>query len=271
MKAIDSEISLVYGKDFPFLQISEFNGIKGFFHMFTTRKGGSRIEPYHSFNLGFDSGDSVDSVLLNRKLLSQCLGGNKQRVFFPKQVHGNRIVILTAQSYRFNQEARADGVITQDRSYAISILTADCLPIILVDPATQSCGVIHAGWRSSLAGITRKAIAMLKYKIGVNPHSLLVGFGPSIRACCYEVGKEIAQLVKQKFPHDDKSVHQKEGSDCLFMDLAGFNKLCLINSDVPEENIFDCGFCTSCHNDLFFSHRAQHGMAGRQATLCHWG
>lgn len=238
--------------------------------MFTTRKGGNSKDSYATFNLGLNSGDSLGFVSANRNLLSKCLGSNNKGIFFPRQVHGTRIVTLKGHSNSPDQEIIADGVITQDKGYAISILTADCLPIILVDPKTETIGLIHAGWRSSLGNITSKTIDLLTHKIGVRPHTLLVGFGPSIRGCCYQVGEEIAELTKEQFPNDEELVYPKNGSDHFFMDLVRLNKLILLHSGIPEENILDCGLCTCCQNDLFFSYRAQHGVTGRQAALGMW-
>ena len=266
---INQEISLVTGEDFPYLQISKFNQIEGFFHMFTTRNGGHSHGPYSSFNLGFASGDSLESVEANKKMLDEFLG---KQVFFPKQVHGNAIIILDAEiDYEgMNGSVPADGVISNSRESCMGILTADCVPLILIDPEKKCVALIHAGWRSSFEGIAKKAVDLLKLKFGSTPQSILVGIGPCIRVCCFEVGPELADFVNQKFPTLHELALPRQGTDRFSLDLVKFNLASLFAEGISPENVSDSNLCTSCHQDLFFSHRAQRGTTGRQATVAMW-
>ncbi|MBI4594882.1 MAG: peptidoglycan editing factor PgeF [Candidatus Tectomicrobia bacterium] len=264
---VKRELHLVQGGDFPYIQIPKLNQIEGFFHMFTTRNGGYSQGPYASFNLSFASGDSLESVTANKNLLSQFFG---KQVIFPKQIHGNNIVILDDYSERINASLPADGLISNLKGGCIGVLTADCLPLILVAPEKKCVALVHAGWRSSFGGIAKKAVDMLKARFGANPRSILVGIGPCIRVCCYEVGAELADFVKQRFPDQNELVIPGNGTVRVFLDLVKFNLLTLFEEGVSPENTFDCNLCTYCQQDLFFSHRAQRGPTGRQAAVAMW-
>jgi hypothetical protein len=166
------------------------------------------------------------------------------------------------------------------------VLTADCLPIIVVDTRLHAVGVFHAGWRGTLKHIAEKGVGEMRRQFGSRPTDLKAAIGPGIRACCYQVGAEIrdkfdgqfsyakelfretkeSDEVRQKYPLLFLSARAPGHSELpqkIFLNLAEANRRQLIEAGVPAKNVFDLDQCTSCRPDLFFSHRAEKGVTGR--------
>jgi hypothetical protein len=179
-----------------------------------------------------------------------------------------------------------DGIITKIPGVLLTVLTADCLPVILVDPKRRGVGVFHAGWRGTLKRIVEKGVGEMHRWFGTKPCDLHAAIGAGIRGCCYEVGPEVrsafesqfsyaAELFRETKERDD--IHEKypllfltarapghsELPKKIFLDIAQANRHQLIAAGVPARNISDLGLCTSCHLDRFFSHRAEKALTGR--------
>ena len=166
------------------------------------------------------------------------------------------------------------------------MLTADCLPVILVDTKTRAVGVFHAGWRGTVKRIVEKGVGEMQRWFGTRPQDLRAAIGPGIRGCCYQVGPEMKSKFESQFGYADSlfretkerdEIHEKypllfltsraPGHSVLpkqiFLDLGEANRRQLIDAGVSAKNITDLGLCTSCHTELFFSHRAEKGVTGR--------
>lgn len=168
----------------------------------------------------------------------------------------------------------------------LAILTADCLPVILVDPKRRAIGVFHAGWRGTLKRIVEKGVGEMHRWFGSQPSDVKSAIGPGIRGCCYQVGPEVSSAFESQFGYaaelfretkEADEIHKKypllfltsrapghsELPKQIFLDLAEANRRQLISAGVPTKNISDLGLCTSCHVEMFFSHRAERGITGR--------
>lgn len=181
-----------------------------------------------------------------------------------KQVHGDSVRVAArkdlgsgALTYE-NAIVDTDAFVTDKLNLPLAIFTADCLSIFLYDPETPAIGVVHAGWRSTHARITEKTLKLMQEKFGSQAHNLIVTFGPSIRKCCYEVGKEFLDF----FPHEVTKFGGK-----YYLDLVGINKKQLLGSGVEEGNISDANICTCCRNDRFFSFRKEGKGCGRMMSV----
>jgi YfiH family protein len=162
-----------------------------------------------------------------------------------KQIHSN--VVLDAAA-GVGCAGEGDALIARVPGVTVSIRTADCLPILLADPARQVVAAVHAGWRGTAAQIVRAAIE----KMGSEPASLHAAIGPGIGACCYEVGPEVAA--------------QFGIEGVVHLDLAAENRRQLIAAGVPDRQIDIIALCTRCRADLFHSWRRDGPAAGRMVS-----
>ena len=188
--------------------------------------------------------------------LREWTGNNAIRFVTVRQVHGDAVQLADSAGSS-GSLGMADALITQIFDVALMVRTADCLPIFLQDAVTGAVGLIHAGWRSTELHIAEKTVAAMQKNFGTEPRNLQAGFGPAIRTCCYEVGREF----QSKFPD---GVDQRQ--DNFFLDLIRVNRSQLIRSGVGEDRITDCGLCTACDSQ-FFSYRRDGAAAGRHLSL----
>jgi len=235
----------------------------------TTRHGGRSQVPYDSLNLGMHVGDVGERVRLNRIALLKALGRRLQAPVVGEQVHGTTTQLVgelhAGTRWEQNEKplAATDALVTGSRRLPLVTLVADCVPIALVDPVRQVGGVVHAGWRGLSGGIIESALDALRSTWGSQPSDLIAWIGPSIGACCYEVGEE----VSEHFPHD--LVSGESGRNHL--DLRSATHKRLSGEGLNAENITGLELCTACNPELFFSHRraTKEGLptTGRQALI----
>lgn len=180
------------------------------------------------------------------------LGLDERSFFTVKQVHGDRI--FRASSQEKNDTPEADAVITNERSFTLIIRTADCLPVFFLDPLNRAIGLAHAGWRGVQKQILKKTLEAMIRDYDSDPSKLQIAFGPCIRRCCYEVGNEF-------FEYFPGSVQKKGGRN--YFDLAGEAFHQLEEAGVPKGAVTDCGLCTACSTDRFFSARREGPHTGR--------
>ncbi len=166
-----------------------------------------------------------------------------------KQVHGDEIH-FTDGSEKLDPEMEGDGLITDTRRVAIAVRTADCLPVFFWDAVQKIGGVAHAGWRGVKAGIIPKMIREFRENFDSRISTIQTAIGPSIRACCYEVGDEFQEY----FP---KHYQKKSGALKGYADISGAAKDQLLAEGVLSSQIFDSGICTACENRRFFSARRE--------------
>lgn len=191
---------------------------------------------------------------LQEKYLSTKAGVSPDEIINIRQVHGDKVLVV---SQKFKTIPKVDAVVTKMPRVALSIRTADCLPIFIYDPKKKCIGLVHAGWRGSQKRIVARAINLMRETWGSALEDLKVAFGPGIRECCYEVG----QRFKEIFPYE---VAPRGNS--ISLDLVLVNRDQLISAGVRFKNIFDSGQCTCCH-DRYFSYRREGETAGRHVSL----
>jgi polyphenol oxidase len=200
--------------------------------LFTTRRGGVSEGPYASLNLGLWTDDDAGRVHDNRERVQVQVGAS--RLAQGRQVHGTRVVV-DAEGIE-----EADGQVISGRGVAAVVLVADCLPVALAGP--ERVGVVHAGWRGLAAGVLEAGVEATG--------AVCAAIGPGIGPCCYEVGDD----VRAVFGTSERTV-----------DLKAIARARLEAAGVRD--IHDCGLCTSCDAERFFSHRRDRGVTGRQAGL----
>ena len=217
--------------------------------VFTTRRGGFSTGPYESLNLGRLTDDDPEAVERNRAALQARVDG---RLAMIRQVHGSRVRRLDGPP-EAGQLPEADGQATAVEGLAPMVLTADCLPIALAGGGAVA--MLHAGWRGLASGIVDEGVRALR-ELG-SAGTVSAAIGPGAGGCCYEVGEE----VHERFASYGDDVH-RDGN----LDLKAIARAQLVRSGVGE--VLDAGLCTICAPaELFFSHRRDHGVTGRQAGI----
>jgi YfiH family protein len=200
--------------------------------LFTTRRGGVSEGPYASLNLGLWTDDDAARVQDNRERVREQAG--VERLAQGRQVHGTRVVV-DGQGIE-----EADGQATTAREVAAVVLVADCLPVALAGP--DAVAMVHAGWRGLAAGVLEAGVEAAG--------AVCAAIGPGIGPCCYEVGDDVRAVF---------------GTSQRTLDLKAIARARLQAAGVSD--VHDCGLCTSCDAERFFSHRRDRGVTGRQAGL----
>lgn len=228
---------------------------------FTTRRGGLSQPPFDRLNLGALTDDSLDAVAENRARLMGALGLPPDGIAFGHQVHGAELDIHATPPFRCSFSSRnevkaqrngeergsmADGQVVTEPGMAALVFVADCVPVALAGPG--GVAMLHCGWRGLAAGIVARGVAATG--------AADAAIGPSIGACCYEVGEE----VLDSFAGLGAGV--AAGG---MLDLPAVAAELLRAAGV--ERVETSGLCTSCEPGLFFSHRRDRGRTGRQAGL----
>ncbi len=155
----------------------------------------------------------------------------------------------------------ADAIVGHGSPMLLGIKTADCLPILLVDPVNRAIGAVHAGWRGTVAKIADKAIRKMCERFGSDPGKMHAAMGPGIGSCCFEIGNEVAE----QFGEYANAVLNRKPRPHL--DLSKVNHRQLQLAGVPTSQIYDSGQCTMCRVDDFYSHRKEKEQAGRMVTF----
>ncbi len=186
------------------------------------------------------------------------------RVVTVHQVHGDHTVLVDGRNYRSVRTLQADAIISRTAGIAIGVETADCVPILLVDPATPAIAAIHAGWRSTVKKITRKTVERMQEEFGSDPAKLTAAIGPAIGPECYEVDELVMRPLREAFSCW-KDVATPRADEKWSLDLVKANSLELIQAGLQNNHIHSLGLCTSCRRDLFYSFRAE-GRTGRMLS-----
>ncbi|HEX2964451.1 MAG TPA: peptidoglycan editing factor PgeF [Syntrophorhabdaceae bacterium] len=161
------------------------------------------------------------------------------------QEHGNEVHVIK----NLERPQKGDGLVLVEKNTAGIIKTADCLPIIIADRDIPLAAIVHAGWRGTVRKITEKALEKMA-GLGAKPQRMTVLFGPSIRACCYEVGEDVKQAFREEGFSNE--IYKEEGS-ALFLDLVQANRELVEAAGVRD--VHDVGLCTLCNREAFASFR----------------
>ncbi len=240
-----------------------------FVHGFTTRRGGVSRGIFASLNLGENLGDEPEAVRENYRRLRAALGIRK--LCFTKQVHGNTVRYVTSADARELYGPlpyEADGIVTDRPGLALVAFTADCIPILLCDPARGVSAALHAGWRGTVADIAGAGVKAMA-GLGSRPGDILAAIGPGISRCCFETGPEVPEAVMAVLGREGREYIDGPGREenKFFVDLKGVNRALLIRAGLSPENIAVSEACTVCESEKFWSHRATGGRRGSQGAV----
>ena len=221
----------------------------------STRQGGVSQVPYDSLNLANHVGDHAESVAENRRRLAEALPGDA--VCWLNQVHGVRAV-----EGKTGVVSQADAHWTAACNRPLAVLTADCLPVVLMTKDASCVGIAHAGWRGLAMGVLESLISAMP----AVPASVTAWLGPAISAAAYEVGPEVKMTFEQHCGEESVDCFQAAHRQGHWMaDLSAMARLRLCRAGVPV--ITGGGRCTHEEPENFFSHRREGPITGRMATL----
>jgi len=194
------------------------------------------------------------------------------------QMHGRQVVVIRAGSPCDEGRPIGDVLVSDDPATAIAVRAADCVPLLLADTHSGAVAAVHAGWRGTASGAVTAAVDALREHFGASPANLIVAIGPSIGACCYEVGSELVDafaaagyprhLIDRWFVlRGPRGAPGRTEQQRLYLDVAGANRDQLVLAGVPEAQVHDCRLCTAMHLDVLTSYRAEKERAGRIAAV----
>jgi YfiH family protein len=208
---------------------------------FFTRLGGVSEAPYDSLNVSTKVGDTEEAVSGNLDRIRAAMNGNETA--WVRQQAGERVFRVSSPGLA----GEGDALVTSESGVSLAVAVADCVPVALTGPS--EVGMVHSGWRGTLSGVSANAVA----EMDSDPESVAAYIGPCIRGCCYEVSEEIAASFETRF-----GAGVAEGR---YLSLPEAIKRSLEETGVGE--VHDLGLCTGCRPDLFYSHRKQKPITGR--------
>lgn len=227
------------------------------FHTITDRYGGVSEKPFDTCNLALHVGDKVEDVLDNRIRVSEKYDFSIKNLIFMDQVHGNHVVLI--EHAMENRIADCDALITKETKIPLMVMVADCIPILFFDPHKKVIAVAHAGRNGTFLRIAQKTAKKMHTKYGCRFKDIIVCMGPSIYSCCYEVGKDLADICDKSFGEGFIMIRDEK----YYLDLQALNHAQLLEMGIGEENIEISTECTACNED-YFSYRRE-GKTGRFA------
>lgn len=251
------------------LQSTLFTRAGGVAHGITRRVQG--VRPAEA-NISYTAPRDRVEAWKMRQLWSESMGIDAQQLAVPYQVHGSGVAIVrrrqagTGAAPGSKLVAKADGIVTGDEGVALMTTHADCLPMLLYAPNTRVVAAVHAGWRSTVTGVTRNTLRTMFSVFHVDPDEVLAFIGPAICRNCYEVGAEVERAWRL-IDSDDSAAAIVRTGDRLTFDLVAANRQFLVAEGVRPANIEESGLCTRCHGDQWFSHRGQGPLTGRFGAL----
>jgi hypothetical protein len=243
--------------------------------MVTTRHGGASAGSYASLNLGLHVGDASANVLENRRRAAMALGADPGDFVFCNQSHGHQVTVVTADDRGKGARslddaiAQTDALVTRDPGVVLTVMVADCVPIVLYDPVAHVLGCVHAGWRGTVARVSEAAVQAMR-SLGARPGSVIAGLGPAVAPERYQVGAEVAEAAERGLGDAAGQVIRPDGTGKWLFDLWAANRLVLHDAGVAEDHIAVAAMPTGPAPGLFFSDREAR-PCGRFAAIARLG
>ena len=257
--------------DLLYYSFPSLDGLEGVRHGFSTRLGGVSEGIFASMNLSFTRGDDDAAVRENFDRFCAAIGVNTQDVVISAQTHTANVKIVTAADRgrgvtREKEYTDVDGLITNEPGVVLCTQYADCVPLFFADPVRRVVATSHAGWRGTAAGIAAVTVERMGEAYGCRPEDILVGIGPSIGHCCFEVDMPVYEAFCQ-VPVFGEGCFTADGGDKYHIDLWEVNRRWLLKAGIAAEHLTVTDLCTRCHPDLFWSHRKTGNERGSLAAF----
>ncbi len=250
--------------DVEYKQSTEINAIRGVKHGFFTKSGGVSSGIYDSLNCGPASADSLDNVIENRWKAISALGLQESQLFGLNQIHSTKVYTIDKKST--DDYHSGDGLVTKEKRMALSVLGADCAPVLFADKEAGVIGAAHSGWKGSVSGIIESMVEGM-CAIGASRENIHACIGPTIHQASYEVREDfIQQLQSLSGFVTEQFIKEEQGQ--FYFDLPSYLLEQCKRSQIQGENL---GLDTYELEDSFFSFRrnTHQGLKeyGRQISL----
>ena len=243
-------------KNSPLIQYKIFEAYK-YLQAFTTTK-----QSLNAVNPRF-TGDSSEIFDNSRNLLAAKLGIKSNQLIFPRQTHTNCVAGILEMPTKEIKET--DALVTNKPGICLCVQTADCVPILLFDPAENVIAVVHAGWRGTVSKIVEVVVLKMMSDYQSSPENILAAIGPSISPEIYEVGDEVVNSVRESIPNSEITL-RKNSSDKFHLDLWEANRQILVETGVLSKNIEILGECSFQNSNKYFSARKEGIDTGRMVS-----
>ena len=238
-------------------------------HAFSTRLGGVSTGVLESLNLSVRRGDTPENVRENWRRLGAAAGLDLTRAVYARQIHSADVRIAhAADAQPPEREPRfaCDGFVTNEPGVPLAVFMADCLPVLLHDPAAGVIGAVHCGWRSSVADILGVTVEKM-CALGAEPESICAAMGASIGRCCFETDDDVPDAVKKYLGCDAEEFFDRRPGGKTMVDLRAANAMRLRQLGLRAENIDVSHECTMCSHEKYWSHRYTQRMGQGRGSL----
>lgn len=255
----------------PYYSFPQLDAVPFVRHGFSTRLGGVSDNVYRSMNLSFTRGDNTQAVNQNFQRFCRSIGVSADHVVISAQEHHTVVRAVTAEDRgrgitRDRDYTDVDGLMTNEPGVVLCTQYADCVPLFFVDPVKRVVATSHSGWKGTVAQIGAVTIQRMGEVYGCAPADILVGIGPSIGPCCFEVDSPVAEAFSALPFADDHIVHDDQNGK-FHVDLWETNRRILLSSGILPEHLTVTDLCTKCHPDIFWSHRVYGNKRGSLAAF----
>lgn len=194
------------------------------------------------------------------------LKGKEYPVVALRQVHGDEVIIFNGEKPQDLWYMEGDALLTRIPGYALTVFTADCLPILIHDPGQEVVGIIHAGWRGTAKGIVSKAVKKMQEIFLSKAEDMQIAMGPGICAQCLEVDQPVKEaFIKGEIPWEGVTLRKENGK--WLLDLYKANMLAIMACGIKEENIIIFKACPSCRKEDYHSYRVEGKNSGRMINF----
>ncbi|TDH58691.1 peptidoglycan editing factor PgeF [Dankookia rubra] len=238
--------------DAEYLATPALGALAGLRHGFFTRRGGVSEGPWAALNCSLSGQDDRGRVRENRRRVAGALGLGLPALHGLTQVHGIAVAEVDEHGWVEGQGPKADAMVTRRPGIALGIVTADCAPVLLADPAAGVIGAAHAGWRGAVDGVLEATLAAME-AIGADRARMTASVGPCIAQPSYEVGPDLRDAVLARDAADARHFAAGRRDDRWQFDLAGYCAARLAAAGVAV--VETAGTDTLANEDRFFSHR----------------
>ncbi len=262
---------LCENKNVKFIKYGIFDNFNCIKCLSSTRYGGiSKIEYLSSMNLGFKTDDTRENVIKNYKIFCDATDIDIKDIVFSSQFHNDEIKVATQKDrgkgiFKALDYENKDALITNEKNVALTVFSADCVPVMYFDSKNKVIAAAHCGWGGTIKNLASKVIKTMIEKYKTEPKDIFVAIGPAIKSCCYEVSADLYEKFIYEFDYIEKEGAAFVESGKYFLDLPLINAQQLKRCGV--ENIEISDLCTSCNCDFLFSHRKSGGKRGIMAHI----
>ncbi len=247
--------------------------IDGIVQGFSTRLGGVSEGYLSSMNLSFSRGDQKEKVRENFRRIAGAIGFSPEDLVFSHQTHTTNVRAVTEEDRGkgFTKEldyADVDGMITNVPGLVLATFYADCVPLYFADPVKKAIGLSHSGWRGTVHKIGKVTVQAMADHYGSRPEDIVAVIGPSICQDCYEVSRDVIEKFQKYYSVScQRELYYQKENGKYQLNLWRANEIVMQEAGILPEHIHTTQWCTCCHPDFLYSHRASHGKRGNLAAF----